>query len=178
MGLKNIYTLDFTHPPKSTEVIRYDITKSFFEEIEGSVIRDANVALEFSIVPLTECRFQLKFVYDGEVVVDCDRCLMPLTLPMYVEEEVKLTIGDHFDDENDEEIILDAQDPVYDFSWIIYELLALHLPIQRMHDIEDCDPEFVKYLVNEIPEDSDEARTPGSQIWQSLRDRIDNKNNN
>ncbi|MDN4754584.1 DUF177 domain-containing protein [Porphyromonadaceae bacterium W3.11] len=179
MGLKNKYTLDFTHPPVATETIHYELDKAFIDGIEDSILLDADVTLELTIEPLTDQRYQLNLVYDGEVVVECDRCLQPLSLPMHVDEGLELILGDHLDDENDEQIILDAQDPVYDFSWIFYELLALHLPIQRTHDIEDCDPEFVKYLVNELPEETQpEDDDNVDPIWQSLKDKMDKNNNN
>ena len=153
---KDKYTLDFTHPPKEKTVLEYDLQHSFFAAIEGSEITDGNVALQLTITPLPNRLYQLSLSYKGEVVVVCDRCLEPLTLPIQVEDELQVKLDTYFDDENDELIILDMQLPIYDFTWIFYELLALHLPIQRMHKREDCNPEMLKYLVNELPEDAEE----------------------
>lgn len=179
MSLINDYTLDFTHPPKEVESIRYRLDKAFFESIEDSVITDAEVDLELIIEPMTNLRFQLFLNYEGVVYVACDRCLQPLALDMEVHEGLEIILGDHLDDENDEQITLDAQDPIYDFSWIFYELLALHLPIQRTHDIEDCDPEILKYLVNEQPEDVDEDEPLAlNPMFQALKDKMDKNNNN
>lgn len=174
MGLNNRYTLDFTHPPKEPETIEYRLEDDFFEGIEDALIHGGEVDLRLTITPMPDHVLDLAFSYKGEVEVECDRCLQPLRLPMEVEEGLEIVLGDHFDDENDELIRLDVQDPVYDFTWIIYELLALHLPIQRMHDIEDCDPEMVKYLVDEAPEE-DAAIDPR---WEALKNKINRNNNN
>lgn len=180
MSLKNDYTLDFTHPPKEVETIHYHLDRAFFESIEESVITDAEVDLELIIEPVTNLRFQFHLNYEGTVNVPCDRCLQPLSLDMEVHEGLEIILGDHIDDENDEQITLDVQDPIYDFSWIFYELLALHLPIQRTHDIEDCDPEILKYLVNEQPldEEEDEEALVLNPMFQALKDKMDKKNSN
>lgn len=174
MGLKNRYTLDFTHPPKAPEVIEYILEDDFFEGIENSQIEGGKVELELIITPMPDHVLDLSLCYRGEVRVECDRCLQPLILPIEVEEGLEIVLGDHFDDENDELIYLDNQDPVYDFTWIIYELLALHLPIQRMHDIEDCDPEMVKYLVDEAPEGEMEI----DPMWETLKTKLNRNKNN
>lgn len=153
---KDKYTLDFTHPPKEEEVLEYRLQHDFFASIEEGEMTDGDVALKLTITPMPNRLYQLQLSYRGEVEVLCDRCLEPLTLPMEVEDGLQVRLDNYFEDENDELITLDIQSPIYDFTWIFYELLALHLPIQRMHQIEDCNPEMLKYLINELPEDAEE----------------------
>ena len=99
-----------------------------------------------------------------------------MELDVEAEEYVEVILGSALDDENDEEITLDAQDPVYDFSWIAYELLALSLPSIRVHeDISECDPEVVSHLEMEPPTENN----PHDPMWAELKEKINkNKNNN
>ncbi|MBR8704245.1 hypothetical protein IX315_001933 [Porphyromonas levii] len=173
MRLSNDFTLDFTHFPKEAESIELLLGDDFFARNEGGEILGGDVSLILTVSPLDTNRFQLSFDYVGEVSVECDRCLQPLSIDIDAVELVDIVIGDSLNDVDDEVITLDAQNPIYDFSWIAYELLALHLPIQRMHEIEDCDPEMVKYLTPEEPRNEEE-----DPRWAELKRELSSKNNN
>lgn len=159
MERKTCFVIDFTHPPKETEVQHFWLDDEYWhawEEREQVV--GGEVKLDITITPMPHRMFNLQFRYDGYVVVPCDRCLEPLEVPLDFEDEMRVVIGDELDDSDDEQITLNAQEPIYDFEWIIYELILVHLPLQMMHDISDCNPVMTKYLVDfhsEMEEDSD-----------------------
>lgn len=169
-------TLDFTHPPKQAETYEYHLGEDFFEGHERDEVLGGEVDLVITVTPITESRLDLTFSYTGKMSVVCDRCLAPMTHMVDTEEYVNVILGTELNDENDEEITLDAQDPVYDFAWIAYELLALSLPSIHVHeDIEECDPEVVSHLSIEPPTSDD----PDSDIWAELKQKINkNKSNN
>lgn len=176
--IKSDYIIDFTHARKGEEVLSYDLNDSFFAA-EAGEIRSGAVHLDLHILPLPGDLYELKYFYKGTVEVECDRCLGPLQLDMEVEESMTVQIGEALDDEDDENLVLDAKEPKYDFAHIFYELLALHLPIQRMHDIKDCDPAVLNYLVDTVPEDDTIEEIPEENpIWAKLRDEIENKSTN
>lgn len=179
MNKKSDYIIDFTHASKSEEVLSYDLGDDFFTAEEGET-HGGEMHLEVRILPLPSNLYELKCNYDGVVEVECDRCLAPLELDMEIQESMHIQLGDELNDENDETLILDAKEPKYDFSHIFYEFVALHLPLQRVHDIEDCDPNMVKYLVDTVPEeDSNKEEKPKENpIWAKLRDEIENKSTN
>lgn len=181
MSKNRTYVIDFTHIKTEVETLEYHLGDAFFEGIEGAEITAGDVALTVTIKPLPNQIYELAFDYSGAVTLPCDRCLAPMKLPMEVQEEMTVELGEALDDENDEHIVLNAMDPTYDFGWIFYELLALHLPIQHTHDrIEECDPEMVKYLVDQIPEEADKATDidSNSDMWDALRSKIKNNNSN
>lgn len=180
MDKYNHLTLDFTHPPKQTESYSFHLGDDFFDEVEATELLGGDVDLVLTVAPLTANRFKLTFGYSGIVSVECDRCLAPMELDVEAEEYVEVILGSALDDENDEEITLDAQDPVYDFSWIAYELLALSLPSIRVHeDISECDPEVVSHLEMEPPTENNQCDSMCDPMWAELKERINkNKNNN
>lgn len=177
------FTIDFTHHKTDAEHLEYRLGDDFFRTIEGSQILGGDVRLALTITPLPDHLYDLEFAYDGVVTVPCDRCLAPLELEMGVDEIMSVKIGDSLDDENDEFITLPAQEPVYDFTWIFYELLALHLPLQHAHeDPKDCDQEMLKYLVDTIPEEQPE-QSPSlaegkDELFRKLREAVENKEQN
>ncbi len=178
MSKNNAYVIDFTHIKTDVEKLEYHLTDLFFEETDGSVITGGDVDLVVTITPMPNHFYNLTFDYQGAVTLPCDRCLAPMQLPMEVHEEATVELGEKLDDENDEHILLNAMDPVYDFGWLVYALLALHLPTQHTHEhLEECDPEMVKYLVNELPDENDQEETTrlDDSIWDDLRSKIKNK---
>ena len=44
----------------------------------------------------------------------------------------------------------------YDLAWDIFETALLSLPLQRVHDIEDCNPEMVAMLSREDDEEEND----------------------
>ena len=177
----NDFIIDFMHASDSEQVLSYHLDEEFFVAQEGE-IQSGDVDLKLYITPLPgDHLFDLRFIYEGTVIVECDRCLAPLELDMDVEESLNVKLGEELDDEDDQNLTLDAKDPQYDFSHIIYELLALHLPLQRMHDIEDCDPIVRKYLVGDEPTEpaaEQDIKSEENPIWAKLRNEIENKNTN
>ena len=178
MSKNRTYAIDFTHIKKEVETVEYHLEDAFFEHIEGSEITGGDVHLVVTITPMPNRLYDLTFDYSGVVTLPCDRCLAPMQLPMEVHEMVTVELGEALDDEDDEHIVLNELDPTYDFGWIAYELLALHLPIQHTHEpIEECDQEMVKYLVDRVPEEGDQDATtqPDNSVWDDLRSKIENK---
>ena len=175
MEHKDSFIFDFTHLPKHPETYQYTLGRSFFADVPDAEISDGDILLEVTLQPLSSERLLLLWHYTGSVEVPCDRCLDPLSIDMEIEEQLEVIIGDELDDENNEVITLNAQDPIYDFKWIAYELLALHLPIQRVHKIEDCNPNMVKYLTSSEPY----STTNEDPRWKKLKLELKhNKGNN
>lgn len=174
------YIIDFTHFKTEVEHLSYHLDDRFFRNIEDSEILGGDVRLDVTITPLPDHLYDLAFDYDGTVTLPCDRCLAPMTQDMEVEEKMNIKLGEALDDENDEFVTLNAQEPKYDFTWIFYELLALHLPLRHMHeDPKDCDQEMLKYLVDNIPEEKDEESSSGQlsdgndELFRKLREAVE-----
>ena len=67
---------------------------------------------------------------DGSVTVACDRCLEKLELP------VSTSFDESYAPESD----------VLDLSQDVYDYVCTALPLQRVHEDGECNPETVKYL--------------------------------
>ena len=102
---------------------------SFFELFENSEILGADLSVKAVIhnhgVTLdAECQIV------GTVTTACDRCLEDLVIP------VETSFEETYVPESDE---LDLSQDVYDF-------VCIALPIQRVHEDGECNPETTKYL--------------------------------
>ena len=128
--------------------------KEFFNSFENSDILDASVDVEVLIEKSgnylgVDCKIE------GDLVVECDRCLEELELP--VEKTVKLSIK--FGDEPAEglDLMEDEREILYlpldadelDLGQVVYDYSILSLPMQRVHEDGGCNPEVMARLNGE-----------------------------
>ena len=123
--------------------------KEFFDSFENTEILDADVDIEVR-VEKSGRYLGVDCEVEGDVVVECDRCLEDLEMPVdshialsikYGEEE---NLEEH--QEGEREIIFIPEDSAeFDMSQIIYDYMCLALPMQRVHEDGECNPETIKY---------------------------------
>ena len=137
--------------------------KEFFDSFENTEILDADVDIEVR-AEKSGRYLGVDCEVEGDVTVECDRCLEDLKMP--VDSHIALSVK-YGDEENQEEhqegereIIFVPQDSAeFDMSQIIYDYICLALPIQRVHEEGGCNPETIKYydgpIVSEAHEDGE-----------------------
>ena len=135
--------------------------KEFFDSFENTEILDADVDIEVR-VEKSGRYLGVDCEVEGDVVVECDRCLEDLEMP--VDSHIALSVK-YGEEENQEEhqegereIIFVPQDSAeFDMSQIIYDYICLALPIQRVHEEGGCNPETVKFYDAPIVSESQEG---------------------
>ena len=135
--------------------------KEFFDSFENTEILDADVDIEVR-VEKSGRYLGVDCEVEGDVTVECDRCLEDLEMP--VDSHIALSVK-YGEEENQEEhqegereIIFVPQDSAeFDMSQIIYDYICLALPIQRVHEEGGCNPETVKFYDAPIVSESQEG---------------------
>ena len=136
--------------------------KEFFDAFENSEILDAHLDTDV-IVEKSGRYIGVDCDVRGKVVVECDRCLDELEMPVDVEIRLSVKYGDEESSEEPqpgerEVIFIPETDAELDLSQIIYDYVCLSLPMQRTHDEGECNPEVMKrYGFQSEPEVSDNA---------------------
>ena len=138
-----------------TEFFR-SVGKEFFERFENSEILDADLDLDVAVTKsgrsiAVDCEI------DGSVVVICDRCLEDLTIPVRTGFRLSLKFVDpdleetgFLGMENDREVVCVPENEAdFDLSQTVYDYVCLSLPVQRVHNEGECNPEAVRYLSSE-----------------------------
>ena len=134
---------------KQGEIHEFSLSDDFFQNLDQDEISGGDLSVSLSVRESAGDIFEVKVGIDGHVVVQCDRCLDDLSLPVHVEDKIKIYSGDEDEIPDDEDIrILEGNGYVYDFSWDIYEMAELSLPLQRVHDENECNPEMTERLAN------------------------------
>ena len=141
--------------------------KEFFESFENEEILDADLQIRI-LIEKSGRYIGVDCDIEGEVVVECDRCLDQLEMP--IDEQVRLSIKfgeeeiSELGQDNEREVIFVKEDDAeLDMSQIVYDYACLALPMQRTHEPGECNPETMKYyntVQTQDVEGEDEANNP------------------
>ena len=124
--------------------------KEFFDSFENSEILDAQ--LDVAVRAEKSGRYiGVDCNVSGGVVVECDRCLEELEIPVDLEVLLSVKFGeseslDETQDGDREVIFLPVDNTELDMKQIVYDYVCISLPMQRVHEEGECNPEALKYL--------------------------------
>ena len=126
--------------------------KEFFESFDNTEILAADLDIE--VVAEKSGRYLgIDCEVDGKVVVECDRCLEDLDMPIVTDIMLSVKYGSEENSEEhqegEREVLFIPQDEAeLDLSQIIYDYVCLSLPMQRVHEDGSCNPETLKYYAS------------------------------
>jgi len=149
----------------------FDIDANFFKHFEDSLIGDCKVRvrLEFD---KKETFFIANFFIDGNVKVECDRCLIPFDKEIFGDYVCYIKFAEDPAKMNDEPDVMyiAREQTVIDVSQLVYEYVNLCLPIQKMGcekpgQEPQCNKEVLKYLSIEDSKEKNEE----DPRWAALK---------
>jgi len=132
MKSTNEYLIPFIGLKIGKHQFEYQINKKFFEEFgfdefESCDIK-VNVAFEKKATLL-----ELAFKHKGTVNVTCDVSGEQFDLPIKGNIKLVVQFGDVFNNDNEELLILPHGEHQLDVKQYIYEMIALSIPLKRVH---------------------------------------------
>ena len=149
--------------------LAYELGDTYFEALDGAEVKRGSLHVSVSIRKVTGF-FELLFHADGTVVVPCDRCLDDMEQPVETENRLIVKFGSEYSEEDDV-IVVPEDEGILDMSWIIYELVALVIPIRHVHAPGKCNPAMTKAL-EELSADrssDEESAQPIDPRWEKLK---------
>ena len=119
----------------------------------------------------------LTFTVNGVVQTTCDRCLIPIEMPIEGNYEIIVKFGDP-SLTTDEVIFIDPEASELNVGQHVYDFVLLSIPISRRipgcesMDNPPCDMTILSYL----SETKEQNENPGSDdsLWEDLRKVTDN----
>jgi len=128
----NEFLIPFVGLKLGKHQFEYQINKEFFaqyeyDEFESSDIK-VNVVLEKKNTML-----ELDFKHKGTVHLPCDLTGEMFDLPIRGKFRLVVRFGDTFNNDNEELLILPIAEHQIDVSQFIYEMIALSIPLKRIH---------------------------------------------
>ena len=103
--------------------------------------------------------FELNFQSHGVVVVLCDRCLDEMDQEVTSTDKIFVKFGAEYADEGDNLIIVPEEDGDINVAWIMYEFIALAIPMKHVHAPGKCNKamsgKLNKYLRTSADDEED-----------------------
>jgi uncharacterized metal-binding protein YceD (DUF177 family) len=149
--------------------LSFDLDDSYFATLDGADVKKGSLHVSVSIRKATGF-FELLFHTVGTVIVPCDRCLDDMEQPVETDNRLIVKFGSEYSEEDDI-IVVPEDEGILDASWIIYEFVALVIPIRHVHAPGKCNPAMTKAL-EELSADrsSDEESSQAvDPRWEKLK---------
>jgi uncharacterized metal-binding protein YceD (DUF177 family) len=147
----------------------FDLDDHFFATLNDSELEHGTLHVSVSIRK-TSGFFELLFHTEGTVIVQCDRCLDDMEQPVETDNRLIVKLGSEYSEEDDI-IVVPEDEGILDTSWIIYEFVALVIPIRHVHAPGKCNPAMTKAL-EELSADrssDEESDQPIDPRWEKLK---------
>ena len=116
--------------------LQWELNDSFFQQLEGAQLQSGSLHVSGSIRKAVGF-FELQLHTVGTVEVTCDRCLDLMRQPIGADLNTTVKLGTE-DSYDDDVITVDETQSVLDTAWLIYESIALAVPIRHVHQPGDC----------------------------------------
>ena len=198
MGNFSAFKLPLKSLPSGSHEFEYELGKQFFEDMESADIRDAHLKVNV-LVNVKGDVYELSLKVTGELTLICDRCLDELPWPVDTEYKVFVKYGEDYNDEADNLLVIPESDNFLNISYILYDTVALTIPIKHVHPMGKCnramstllrkhrspvsnlegdDSEMMEEMMDSIDDiDSGVDDAPVDPRWNDLK-KIQNPDNN
>ena len=148
--------------------LEFDLDKDYFSALDETDVQSGALHVSLSIRKASGF-FELLFHTVGSVDITCDRCLDLMEQPIETDNRLVAKLGST-NSEDDDTVTVDENEGILDCSWLIYETIALAIPIQHVHAPGKCNPAMTQVL-EELSADrsGDEESSPATDPrWDAL----------
>ena len=155
MQSENLLNINLAHVAEAAKRLDIELTDRFFADLEQEEISGGDIHAEIFVRATAGDIYNVQVKVKGDVIVACDRCLDPLQIEVEASDTLKVKDADPEDCDADDMLYLEANNPCYDFSWQVYEIIETSLPMQRVHPEGECNKDMVSYILTDDNEDDD-----------------------
>lgn len=169
MGKFTEFKLTLQSLPAGKHRQEFHLGKEFFVNMENTDIRDAdlNVVLD---IDHNHGVYDMTFTITGTVTLLCDRCLDNLVMDIDTAYHIIVEYGDAYNDESDDILIIPRSDSSLNVAYMIYDTVALAIPIKHVHTLGKCNRAMSSLLRKHRAASPDD---PDAEMEETLLDEID-----
>ena len=156
---------------KTDEMRRdFELDDDFFKALDASEVKGGTLHVSVSIRKASGF-FELHFHTEGTVTVPCDLCLDDMQQPITTDNQIVARLGDDTNTEDDDVVTVSEDEVILDTAWLIYEFVALAIPIKHVHAPGKCN----SAMTQKLEELSGAARSGKEETeaidprWEALR---------
>ena len=138
MGKFSAYKVDLAGKADGHYEQDFVIDKTFFENMENNDILWSDVHVHMDMDKRNDA-YHCVFHCKGKLQIPCDRCLEPMKHEVDSDYELTVKFGDEYNDETDGLLIVPDSDNDLNVASIVYDTVALTIPISHVHEEGECD---------------------------------------
>ena len=149
--------------------LEFSLDDSYFAALDDAEVKKGSLHVSVSIRK-TSGFFDLLINASGTLIIPCDRCLDDMEQPVDTDTRLSVKFGSENTEEGDT-IVVAEDEGILDLTWIIYESVALAIPIRHVHAPGKCNTAMAEVLEElsadrSSDEESDQAIDPR---WEKLK---------
>ena len=129
---KGVFDIDIYKLSEGIHEFEFNFDSRFFDLFEDSIIKQGAGEVEV-ILEKASSMILLTFNLKAEIELICDRSLDAFMYPVEESNEVRLKFGDHWEELNDDLILIPANAQKIDVGQFVYEFLTLAIPMKKLH---------------------------------------------
>lgn len=130
---------------KGEHTFNFHLGKVFFNNMESTDIRDANVDVSLKVTYNGDI-YNLDFDVKGTVMLVCDRCLDDLEWPVDTQYNISVQYGDDYNDDSDTMLEIPFSDNELNVAYMLYDTVSLAIPIKHVHPAGKCNRAMTSML--------------------------------
>jgi len=143
---------------QNVEEYEYLLDNQFFTNIGGEDIQKGKVKTQLKISKIGSA-FDLSFMFNGIVIVPCDRCLDDMDLPIETSAHLIVKLGKDYSEESDEIVVIPETEGIINLAWFLYEFVALAVPIKHVHAPGKCNKQMTSKLKKHLTKSDDDDQS-------------------
>ncbi|MBQ1797377.1 MAG: DUF177 domain-containing protein [Prevotella sp.] len=144
----------------------------YFRSLDGAEIKHGQVEAHVLLNKAAGGDFALTLSIDGTVTVTCDLCLDDMDQHVEGEASFVVKLGTEAS-EDDQLIVVDENQGILSLGWIIYETIALAIPIKHVHAPGKCNAAMTEKLKELSPKGATEEEESATRSGDGAEDAID-----
>ena len=137
MGKFEKYRIDLKGMKENHAHYDFLLDNAFFAAIDSPELQKGKVTVQVDVKKTAQA-FELSFNSQGTVVVLCDRCLDEMDQEISSTDKIFVKFGAEYADEGDNLIIVPEDEGDINVAWIMYEYIALAIPMKHVHAPGKC----------------------------------------
>ena len=139
------FKIDLKGMKTDEQRLEFDLKDDFFKSLEASEVNGGALHVSVSIRKATGF-YELLFHTEGTVTVPCDLCLEDMDQPVETDNVLVAKLGAETNTEDDDVVTVDENEGILNTSWLIYEFIALAIPIKHVHAPGKCNSAMTQKL--------------------------------
>ncbi len=163
---------------QGTDNYEFLLDDDFFRAMESIDILGGAVKVSLAVRRANEANY-FAIHCQGTIQIVCDRCLEPMDYAVEADYDLAVKYGDEYDDSNDGVLIVPEGDNDLDVAPIVYDTIALSIPLQHVHAEGECDEATWQALqahtAHDLDDEPDEYGTYADEDADA--DQLDNETN-